>query len=358
MVELEDRILPYSVAIDLSEEGRDEDDLKSLFISFSYPNINALGKSPSQDERVYIISTNANSIFEATNELSSKANQTIYLKHLNVLILSQEVASNEDLVREIFDGLQRDFITNKMINIVITKEEAHQLLAKKLVSTKQETVEGLLVSLLRNGQKSTSFTPITLMEFIKDMDHKRVAVVPVALIEPEIAMEGGGLFKDYKFIGYIDKDQNRDIAILNNKAKNEDIDFKYKGSNLSLALNEIKSKKKLIKNGEVLRFQYSVEMDGQIHQYVIDEYKRIETVEDLNDIEKNVEEIIEEAFTRTIERLQKDLNADALGLLEYLYKFHPKIHEEVKDDWDNIFPYVEIDIDVEVNIRRRGLSQY
>jgi len=30
----------------------------------------------------------------------------------------------------------------------------------------------------------------------------------------------------------------------------------------------------------------------------------------------------------------------------------------VEKDWDSIFPYIDIEVDVDVKIRRRGLSDY
>lgn len=359
MIELEDRILPYSVAIDLKlEKDKEQAEDKDFFISFSYPNINALGKNATQEDMAYVINANANSIFEARDEVSSRVHKSIYLKHLNVVVMSEEVFSNERLLRQILDGLKRDFIINKMVNLLITKESAHDIMMKKLGSKKQESVEGLLISLLHNEQMSTSFTPIVLKDFIQYMDHKRAAIIPLAIPEPEISLAGGGIFKDYQFLGYIDKDDNRNITLLNNQAKNKDIDFDFKGATISLSLDEIKSKKKLVRDGEFLKIRYQVEMDGEIHQYIIDEDRRINTQEDMEEIEKALAKIVKDEFTSTIEKLQKDFNADALGILEYLYKFYPKIYKKVEADWDSIFPYLDIEVVVQVNIRRRGLSDF
>lgn len=359
MIELEDRILPYSVAIDLKlEKDKEQAEDKDFFISFSYPNINALGKNATQEDMAYVINANANSIFEARDEVSSRVHKSIYLKHLNVVVMSEEVFSNERFLRQILDGLKRNFIINKMVNLLITKESAHDIMMKKLGSKRQESVEGLLISLLHNEQMSTSFTPIVLKDFIQYMDHKRAAIIPLAIPEPEISLAGGGIFKDYQFLGYIDKDDNRNITLLNNQAKNEDIDFDFKGATISLFLDEIKSKKKLVRDGEFLKIRYQVEMDGEIHQYIIDEDRRINTQEDMEEIEKALAKIVKDEFTSTIEKLQKDFNADALGILEYLYKFYPKIYKKVEADWDSIFPYLDIEVVVQVNIRRRGLSDF
>ena len=195
MIDLEDRILPYSLAIDLSTN----DSKNPLLFCFSYPNINALGKNPTQEELVYIINVNAKSLFDATNELTSREHHPIFLKHLNVVVMSEEVFTNEKHIRQILDGIQRDYLINKMLYLLITKASAQDLLEKKLESKRQETIEGLFVSLLHNEQESNKFTPIRIMEFIHDIDKRKVAVIPLAISADDIEITGGGLFKDYKF---------------------------------------------------------------------------------------------------------------------------------------------------------------
>ena len=85
--------------------------------------------------------------------------------------------------------------------------------------------------------------------------------------------------------------------------------------------------------------------------------KKLQTTEVFEDIQNKIAKIMVDDFNQTREAT-KEFNADALGILEYLYKFHPKIYKEVEKDWDSIFPYIDIEVDVDVKIRRRGLSDY
>ena len=41
----------------------------------------------------------------------------------------------------------------------------------------------------------------------------------------------------------------------------------------------------------------------------------------------------------------------------YLDKYHHKLWEEIEDDWDKIYPEIEIDVVVDVKIRRRGITK-
>lgn len=194
MIDIEDRTLPYSVAIDKMTSTIDDTSAGELLFCFSYPNINALGKDATQEDLAFILNTTANSMYEAAHKLTTRIHNPIFLKHLNVVVMSEEVYSNERYLRQILDGIQRDFIINKMIYLLITRVPAHELLVAKLESKRQETVEGMFINLLRNEQKSDQFTPIRVMEFIQDMDHKKAAVMPLATPGDDIEIAGGELF--------------------------------------------------------------------------------------------------------------------------------------------------------------------
>ena len=55
--------------------------------------------------------------------------------------------------------------------------------------------------------------------------------------------------------------------------------------------------------------------------------------------------------------LQKEYKADAIGVGEYISKFHPKVWKEVSEDWDEIFSQMDIEVALTVDVRRRGLVQ-
>lgn len=354
MTEINERIFPYSVGIDLNKE---ENGKGKFIITFSYPNINSLGKSPTSDEKEFILSTEANNIFDAIHHLSDRTQQTIYLKHLKVLIISEDIARDDKLMRQIIDGLNRDYVLNKMINLLVTKQSAKDLIEVKIHSIRQEDMEGIVYTLLRNDQKSIEFTPKTLNTFIKNIDISSASIVPLgSTLEEEIKISGGAVFKDYKLVGYINGKENKNIALLNGNVKESELNVDYEGVNLSvLIMNSSSKKKQLIDDGDELKILCSVKIEGQINGYILNEQQFNYSDENIKDMERQMEEKIEKELKATVRRLQEELNADVIGVSEYLYKFHPKVWNKVMDNWDEIFPDIDIDVDVEMKIRRRGL---
>lgn len=352
MVEINQRTYPYSFGVDLIDNEKE-----NLSLIITYPNIKALGKNPSQEDKTYILKAQGTSIFDATRKLSTETRGPFYFKHLRVLVLGEDAAKNKKIVNEIMDGLMRDYIINKRVLITVVEDKAEKLLESLPGNVKQEFVEGTLFGLLLNAQNATYFTPNHLSDFIDSMDKKGASIVPLLLQENDtVKASGGGIFKDYALVGYIDGKENEAISILDGKAQTTAIDINYKGDIISLNTDNIESKKKLLPNDESLKIKYNIQVEGSIQEYKISEGGAlIKTVEKINEIEEMYANQLKAALDNIINVLQKDFKADALGIGEYLSKYHPKLWKEVKDDWENVFADIEIELDIEVKIRRRGL---
>lgn len=352
MVEINQRTYPYSFGVDLIDNEKE-----NLSLIITYPNIKALGKNPSSEDKTYILKAQGTSIFDAIRKLSTETRGPFYFKHLRVLVLGEDAAKNKKIVNEIMDGLMRDYIINKRVLITVVEDKAEKLLESLPGNVKQEFVEGTLFGLLLNAQNATYFTPNHLSDFIDSMDKKGAAIVPLLFQENEtVKASGGGIFKDYTLVGYIDGKENEAISILDGTAQTTAIDINYKGDIISLNTDNIESKKKLLPNDESLKIKYNIQVEGSIQEYKISEGGAlIKTVEKINEIEEMYAKQLKAALDNIINVLQKDFKADALGIGEYLSKYHPKLWKEVKDDWENVFADIEIELDIEVKIRRRGL---
>lgn len=353
MVEIDRRIFPYTMGFDIDPNKESE-----YLITMSYPNINALGKNPTSDEKVYLLTTPGDSGFEALHKLTERLHQPMYLKHLKVVVISEDVASDDKLVRQIVDGLNRDFIVNKNVQMVLAKDGVQNLIETTLKAKRQENVSGTLYTMLLNDQGSTHFTPITLGNLIEDIDISHSAIIPVGVPgDEEVIVSGGAVLKDYKFIGYLDHLENRAIAYLNNMVKEDGINTLYKGADLSLMISNAKSKKRLVSKDENIKIKFEIKIEGHIHSYILEEGKEIKDAKVLEDMQKEVEKLMKAEFEKTINKVQKDYNVDVLFIGDYLKKYHPRFWKEIEKDWDKLYPDIEIEVDVSVFIRRRGLTE-
>jgi hypothetical protein len=73
-------------------------------------------------------------------------------------------------------------------------------------------------------------------------------------------------------------------------------------------------------------------------------------------MQNTIAEDIKGDIEMAVKRVQKEYKADVLNLRNYINKYHPIIWEKIKNDWEVIYPEIEIEVNVKVFIRRRGLA--
>lgn len=354
MVEIEDRLYPYSVGVEINTDESKEG--KYLF-TISYPNISAIGKNATSEDLVYLIDETGNTIFEVLHKLSTRLQRPMHLKLLKVIVLTEGVAKDEKSVQQIIDGLNRDFIINKALSMLVAKGSAKDLITAGLKSKRQAAIEGTLNSMLINKQQATMFTPISISDFIEDIDTTNAAIVPLVISgEEDIIISGSALFKNYKLIGYIKPMENRAIALVNNRVNEDSVEVEYKGNSLALMITGSKTKKTLVSKEDNLKMKFDIELEGHIQSFSLDQDMSIETEEMLEALQDAAAQSVKKDVEDVIEKLQKEFNADAIQIAEYLRRFHPKLWKEIEKDWDKIFPDIDIEVNVKVDIRRRGLT--
>lgn len=352
MVEINQRLFPYSIGVDLNEgEGA------RYVITISYPNINAIGKNATQKDRVYIVSTIASSVFEGIRQLYTRLPYELYFKHLRVVVLGKNLIEDEKAIREIMDGMNRDFIINKKVRLVVAEDKAKDLLLFVPEAKRQEVIDGTIFTMLRESKDTSRYTPKTITDFISDTDISNVTIVPRAIPnEDDIKFFGGAVFKDYSFIGNIGEIDNRGILLMKGKVKKALIDAPFEDVSISYQITASKLKREIIKDGN-LKIKLKIETEGTLEEYIQKEKVEANNLKKLEEMEKAIEKAIKDEVNNILEILQKKYKADAIGIGEHISKFHPKLWKEVSKDWDQIFSEADIEIEVDAKIRRRGLIQ-
>ncbi len=354
MKDMNTRIYPYSVGLELNDIN---DDRNLYTVNFTYPNIKSMGKNPESNDKVFIINEKARNLFEATHKLSVRNSDKMDLKHLKVLAISEGVAENKKLLKEILDGISRDFKINKMVDLLMIEGSVEEFFQAKKDAKRQETTEGSIYSLLSNEQDSTRFIPKSVSEFNEDMDYCKSAHMPIGKIsKDENIIAGAAVFKDYKLVGKLNMQENKYLSLLIDHVVDEGLDVEYEGDNLSLEVSRVKTKRELIESGDKIKIKITTKISAQIHEYIMSNGHEINSEKELEKMGKAIDKKIEYNMKKVIDKIQQELNADIIGVYKYLNRYHPKLWKKVKDDWNEIFPKIEIEFDSDVNIRRRGLT--
>ncbi|HSH35562.1 Ger(x)C family spore germination protein [Schnuerera sp.] len=349
--EIEQRTFVSDIGVDLNKKG----EMNRFIVTYQYPNINAIGKNATEDKKSYVLSTPCSSIFQAGRELSTRVPFPFYYKHVKVLILGEELLHEENLVREVIDELNRDTKINKKVQILVAEGKAKDIIEANI--TREQTVDGVIYSTVKDNKTSSRFTSQTLTGLISNFDFSGVSLIPrVTIIDDRYVISGGCIMKNYKYVAWIDEKENRAISLLNNKVNNETMDVIYEGDLVSYTITNAKSTKKVEFNDEI-NVNFSIRTEGYIQGYIMDGEKTTFDNEVLEEMEKTIEKDIKKELDKTIDKLQKTYKADVIGVGEHISKFESKDWKKIKNNWDNIFPDININTTVDVKIRRTGLTK-
>jgi spore germination protein KC len=167
---------------------------------------------------------------------------------------------------------------------------------------------------------------------------------------------GTAIFKKDKLIGYIDDSVTRGVLWLRDEIEFAIITVEPKEANGYISINSLKSKSELVPKIEQGKWKITLKAFSE-HDIVqnttnldMADPKVVKMLQKL--LEKNIEERVELA----LEEVQKGLKADIFGFAEAFHREYPKVWKTEKYRWDEIYPDVEVKIDVKANIRRQGMN--
>ncbi|WP_134117977.1 Ger(x)C family spore germination protein [Orenia marismortui] len=169
-----------------------------------------------------------------------------------------------------------------------------------------------------------------------------------------IALSGDAVLKDGKLKGWLDRVESKGYLFVVDEIEGGAI-VEYESGKEKFSAEILSSKSDLkpeIKAGKI-SFKLKVKTDLAITEAVTN--LDLTKSEDIKKLQKNLAKEIEGNIKTVLWRAQQDYNADIFGYGNAVYRNNPQKWEEIKDQWDQIFPTIVTDIKVEVTIKRLGM---
>ncbi|SDH89621.1 Ger(x)C family spore germination protein [Desulfosporosinus hippei] len=296
------------------------------------------------------------SMFATVRGFTHKSSRKLYWPHNQVIIFGHSLA--EEGVLEYLDFFVRDQETRLEVYMLVADDNASDILDFQL---KLEKIPSVGISELMESQSANSQTCVTqLNEFVtRLMSPTTAPVAPIIKIEgkganSELSVEGTAVFKKDKLIGQLTKEETRGLLWTIDKVKSGIIDVKCPDCSGTVSLEITRSKGKItsqIEDGKP-SITIEIEEEGNIGDQSCD--ANLVAPDAIEKLKKQVEKAILEEVESALKKSQK-LKADIFGFGEVFHQRHLKEWTKMKDDWDEIFSNLEVEIIVEAKIRRSGM---
>lgn len=360
--ELNDLAIATGIAIDKSEDGFE--------VSVLIANAKKAQVSTKEGEsQTSVYSEKGKTITEALRNINLKFSKEIYIGHLSVIVINEEIA--KEGLYPILDYFLREPESSKRFYSIIAKDcKAKEVIS--ILSPLESFPSQNLYFNIKNSPNSQGVSPsVTFSKFIENiLKPGTEPFLPTVIIEgdPEKATDSDDLqksipsanlkldtmaiFKDDKLIGYADEDESRGIDLINEKVENTTSSFKYNNHYISISLSEIKIKKEVdIIDNEIIAY-INLESIASIKEIAGDE--NLNNKEIIEDIERKSEEAIKNIIEIGLDCALKKYKSDIFGFGNLIYKKNPKYFEKIKYDWNDKLNNLKTVVNVNLKLQTKG----
>ena len=219
-------------------------DYKDKKYELSLMVANTKNSSSSEKEgnsKTSIISGKGKTITEALLDIESKSSKEIYLGHIGVLIINENVP-----IYNVMDTFFRNPESLKKYYIILSKDATSKDVLKTLSPLDNIPSQNIITN-IKNSNKTIGYVPeVIASEFLYNVINNDVdAILPSITIEGKVSnsdnikdldksssdtylkLSNLAIFKNYKLVGYATKSESKEINILNNNINNLVIKIKY-----------------------------------------------------------------------------------------------------------------------------------
>lgn len=331
-----------------------DNNIKKLKVVYAFPDISQAEAGKGNEAEEKTLNIDAYSLQDAYSKASSKSSRDISFGHLKLLLLNASIFQYPDVVKEIFDYLERQPAIVRNIQVIVCDGDVENYIDYS--HCMEKNIENYIVGLVRKTGNSGNIIPISLNNLIKNLNDDNNSIVPYMTIDrenKELNISKACVIKNFKFNNTMSNTEVADIKILRgNFNDGKKVIFKD-GHPIDFQINNLQRKIKIIssKDGK-LSCNINLSMEGEIKQHYFKENLLDKGV--LEELEKDFNESLSEELERIIKVTQSKYTVDLIGIGDYLRKYHFRTWNKVKGDWDDVYKNIPITVNVNMNIRRIG----
>lgn len=324
-------------------------------VTVLFPNLRTIGKDSKPDEQMrFLFVRPTNNVIGIRNYLEREINKRLYYGYLKVVVLGRDLVEEPGYVREVLDALNRESDIPQNTFLLVSETTARDILnTMPLV----QPVTGIhLFEISKNASIYGRIIDTPLSQIVNSFINSNCAVI--SRVEPGVEtlkVAGAAVFKNFRFVGWLDEKQLQIYKLLMGKAKHTFIDdLKYKSTHVPFITTEIQTKKKIKSEKGRLKIVYNLRIEGEVIEFVFKSGYKVLDDPMRKHIQSELNKIIKKRADDLIYLLKYRYNADVLGIGDFISKHRPKDWEKLKKNWDDEFKKIDIEVVTDVRLRQSG----
>ncbi len=309
--------------------------------------------------------------------LASESPRQIFWVYDRVLLIGEKLAREEDSITQVLDFYNRDQEPRMGTHLMVVKGTTLDEIMSARFELERQPNRGFdEIGKVVAARKSTSWVP-TALEFCRELETEGLEpvlgaaeVVHRPRHEPEqgvlrevtishtARISGLGAFKGNQLVGWLNDRQSRGVLWVRGKVRSGIIVIKNPQAEERLISLEIrrtgrKITPQMIDGRPVIKIRIDVEGSfGETQE----EIQFLGDSELWDSLERRFAAAVRNEVLAALQAAQEDLESDILGLGRAVHNAYPREWQVMKDNWDEIFPTLKVEVEVFATLKTSGLT--
>ncbi|HWP98170.1 MAG TPA: Ger(x)C family spore germination protein [Syntrophomonadaceae bacterium] len=315
----------------------------------------------SNEPKFQVLSAQGGSIAEAARKIMLELPRLPLWSQAGVLVVGEDLA-NTDLAL-LADFLARNRNVRKNIPVFVTIGAKPQQVFQTQAPLEDYSARALSGILEAQRYQLGYYEPVELNEFLQKLASPGVEpVLPqVRLVEEDgkkmITLDGLAVFHGRKMVGSLNENQSRGYRWLRSGIIQGGLIVipSPLSADRHITLELLRSQATVVPDVQGNHVTVHIKIKAEGNFYESDDPNEILTLDGLHQVEENGEEAIKAQITDSVQEAHR-LHSDIFGWGQNLAASHPQEWKSLEGNWEQIFPMIQPDIQVEFNIRRTYLT--
>ncbi|MGG4480493.1 Ger(x)C family spore germination protein [Paenibacillus illinoisensis] len=330
------------------------------------------GSSGGSQSAVTTFSSQGKTIREAVAKSSLENPKKLYFSHTNVILIGKEAAQYG--LSEILDDYYRNIDARESVKVIIADGQAREYL-KKLVPPEKHPGRALSEIVKRNNEMGSFYPVMNLHEIaLKITSDSGSAGIPIITVQGQdtkqlesidifrqtstrgkLRLQGLSVFYKDKEIGVLNQRESMGISWLTDRVNRTNLSYvNTHGEINSFLVQKANVKVEPVKSGHHYSIQVNAKVKAELNESTT--LADITSPHIIDELQLQAERIITSQMMEGWNASQR-LHADMLSIANKIHQRHPKDWKTLKEKWPQELAQMEINVNVDVSLRRTGLLQ-
>lgn len=357
--DLEELSILSGIGIDLDEKGKIS--LTAQIINSSALKTGDSGGVPGEaNQMVRVATSTGDTVFHALRNFIPQASRRLYLAHMQILVIGDEPAKKG--ISPFIDFFGRDHESRPGIRVLISREKSGDILRS---ADGVESIPATGISRAVHAAGRNGFVPnVSLQDFINRlMSPTTSPVAPLMEVYEEkgfdgkvtkrVRTAGTAVFKKDKLVGELGIGETRGLCWILGEIESSIVTFQSQGAKGAFEVTKSTSQIKgsLVQGHPLITVQIFAQGNFGEEQG----FAPLTLSEDISTLEEKISAQISREILASVAQAQH-LETDIFGFGEVIHRSYPKEWKELEPQWQEIFPTLEVTVQVETEINEVGMT--